>query len=434
MSSLSSSPPHGLTTDVFLSGAPNFNAFRKFIHTHAKTNGGRIGQNLIDIDPKATIILRKPKPGQKPSAFDLRQNPHTQKAAVPNAPEYPRDAPILLDKNGKPDTNTTRPPTMEEIYNSPMTEKAFIAYKQDLKAYNDDLKAHNDEREGLRAHDDSVYTFMLLHVTPPAQALIATLDAYKSLDDDPLYFYRSRDYLALATHQFATGDSFLATNNLITMLNTFQGTQPFATHVDTLESNWPQVSGSLEDEKMPGYVRLDSIKFMILLQTINRNSPANKQAVNTYFTNRPSTKDIDSSALITELVKQNQGSLAQFSTPDPASEQDSALLSTTTYGAKIAGQEHCKNCFAATKNATKSFGGTTYTGPFYFYHEKCKRKAASKERSAASAASALAAQADTNSLHEMIMAVLANQQYDQQHRQSADTVSVVSAPTNPQQP
>jgi hypothetical protein len=69
---------------------------------------------------------------------------------------------------------------------------------------------------------------------------------------------------------------------------------------------------SLEDPATPGYVKLDCIKFIAILHTLNKDSASNKQAVNNYFTAHPSTNNIDSTALITDLTKQNLGSLSAW--------------------------------------------------------------------------------------------------------------------------
>ena len=80
------------------------------------------------------------------------------------------------------------------------------------------------------------------------------------------------------------------------------------------------------------------------------------------------SNNIDSTALITELTKQNLGSLSAFSNPSNVSDQTTALFSNshakiagkttrprpTQYGAKQAGRsDHCTFCFANTKRKTK---------------------------------------------------------------------------------
>ena len=429
---------HDSAAPTTLTGPGNFPAWLKNTRHTLQISHGAIGHNILaflNTGKPSFILLRNDPPIHEPSELDPRVNPHN-KQIIEGTLKYPREAPTPVD----PDL--VKP---EEIFAAPLTAAGHSAFVRDTTKYENDVRAHNTELDALRLVDDACYAALLGTISSPAQAIIATNEHHKTLNNNVRYYYRSRDYLALVIQQFSTGDSFLATQNLLALLNTPQGPTTFSTYLDDLENKWPLVASSLEDPTTPGYVKLDCIKFIAILHTLDKDSASNKQAVNNYFTAHPSTNNIDSAALITELTKQNLGSLSAFSNSSNASDQTTALFShshakiagkttrrPTPYGAKQAGRsDHCTFCFTNTKRKTKIIDGTTFTGPFYFYHNPnlCHRRLAERpDSTSSSVTSALAAQADTYNQQELLMAILANQQYDQEQRAS-DNLSTMSALT-----
>ena len=446
MSHLATTAFPAATAELKLSGPGNFKPWSKSLKQQLMTNYGATGQNLLallDHNIESPLPFRNKPPGARPTVFDVRLNAVTGLPVASGDLQFPRDPhpPVFEPKKNPADPlepPVPRKPTREETFEMPLTngaresfEKADAKYEQLLKLYSDEALTH-------RKDDDLALSFMISTISASAYSILQTNPEMKTINDDPSFFYRARNFLKIINRQFATGNSSHITNNLLTLLNLRHENGSFADHLDDFKDRWNQLSISLEDPNNPGYIKSGDIHFTLLLNSLNRRSTPTMQAINNYFIAHPEANSLDPHALTKLLIDQHLGNLADHSFADPISEQGSALLSTPSrrppYGVGDPNRsDHCKICYEKTKGKTKTIGPNVYTGPFKFYHATCHRLDRETKGKAKTAA-ALLSKADATSpttatdttLSIYMAGLLAGQQ---QAAQQQDGFSVMSQAT-----
>ena len=416
--------PSGITnlSTIKLTGPHNFFSWNIHLRKETKVNFGNVGQAfLLGRTPK----LEYPNPGTPPDETDLRKHPVTKKTMQPHQLVYARektlpDETASLDGNS---LNSLEQDDEEDPFRNNLTKEGQINLTNDKKEFGIARREHLQELVIHRNHDDALYKFILSSMDTSTQNLIEMHKDFSTLENQPpSYIGRARDYYQMVKSLLSTGNHRLASQNLLNLMNASQGETPFAEFLTNFENLYEFTAQSLEDPDHKGYVKLDKIKFMLFLHTLNRNIPANKQALNNYFSTHLNTEP-DSKALINAVLTQSLGELAE--TPsDPLSEQGSALITTQPKTPFVRGNkkphrtDHCKYCLK------------TSDGKLYFYHpeKECIRKkkddAATAKPSTATAHLAAAAPPTT----QEILAATANAIADRW--QAADNISMMSNNNN----
>ena len=359
-------------------------------------------------------------PGDPPAETDQRRNPKTNKI-IEGSLVYSR---VELDL----DNYTAN--TADDIFDSPLTLAAQAKFDNDTKMYRTNKKDFEMESRTLRDLDDSLLASMISTIDEATQAVIEMHPDYIALENRPsTYSSRSKDYLRMVTEQLSTGNMRLTSQNLLNIMSSPQGEKPFPAFLSHFESEWSSLTG-LEDPEHPGSIKIDTLKFMLLLHNLNRNTSANKQALNNFFSTNPSVPS--TAMLITALLTQNIGELAEV-TSDAASEQGSALIVSPSgkkkfvAGAKNASRsDHCRYCLKASGDKC-----------LYFYHliTECNRKKKDEAKATAAATAMVAtapptappttAQESQQDLRDILMQVVLQQQ------QHSDSISALGNPSLP---
>ena len=430
MSHLSTTAPQAslaATADPKLSGAGDYKPWLKNIKQKFTTLCGATGQNLLamlDNNTETPMSFRYPLPSSKPSEFDVRINPVSKLPVASGELLYARELPAPV---------FGRAHTLEELFEMPLTKEAQAAFDKAEAKYDLQHKNHHDEANTFRKDDDRALAFVMSTITSSALSILQTNAEMKFINDDPSYFYRTRNLLKIINRQFATGNSSHLTNNLLALLNFHHIDGSFAVHLDSFNDQWNHLATGLEDPDNPGYIKLSDIQFILLMNSLNRSSPQSKQAINNYFTAYPDANSFNPGALLKLLIDQHLGNLADLQTADPISEQGSALIASNIrpYGAGDPKRDdHCKNCYDKTKGITKTIDGVLYTGPFKFYHKICHRNAREEQRKAKRAAAALLSKADATSADNPLSIYMAGMLAGQQQAtQQQDGFSVMSQAT-----
>lgn len=375
---------------ITLEGHQNYFPWWQQLSTHLKTSFGIIGKNIAT---GKKIELKHPHPGDKPSELAPRVNPQNQKV-IKGTLKYervPPPSPSSETPDALPFPLTYDPSDESDIFNHPLTPASQIKFDKDTAAWTSEVEKHNFELTNLKSLDEACFKYVVENITQACQALIETSKEYTALQEcNEDHYFKTRDYLAIASAQFSTGNVLLMTDHVIQTINHRQkDPNNFALHLKFFENRWIQTKASMEDPANPGYASLARLKFAFLLNGIDRETPQNITAVNNYMVAHKN--DMLPELLIKELVDQNINSLVGHNKPDPTSDQGSALIANpsspsalaatanTTYGQKdpTRPHDHCPTCFTVTKNTEKKLpNNVTVKGPFYFYHsqEKCSRK------------------------------------------------------------
>ena len=409
---LASSTTETKTSPTILNGPQTFQKWNSELKQKSKSQSGLVGYHLYRL---TNPTMTNQNPGDPPAETDERRNPKTNKI-IAGSLVYPR---MDLDL----DNYTAN--TADDIFDSPLTLAAQVKFDNDTKMHRANKKDYEMEARTLRDLDDSLFASMISTIDEATQAVIEMHPDYIALENRPsTYSSRSKDYLRMVTEQLSTGNMRLTSQNLLNIMNSPQGEKAFAAFLSHFESEWSSLTG-LEDPEHPGSIKIDHLKFMLLLHNLNRNTPANKQALNNFFSTNPS--ELSTAMLITALLTQNIGELAEV-TSDAASEQGSALIVSPSgkkkfvAGAKNASRsDHCKYCL---KTSGDKF--------LYFYHPitECNRKK-KDEAKATAAATAMVATAPTTAqesqqdLRDILMQVVLQQQ------QHSDSISALGNPSLP---
>lgn len=413
MANLLSNKTNDKTT--LLTGPQNFQAWYSDLKRAAKVHG-LAGHHLF-LSTSPALLFENPGPA--PSEFDLRLNPRTGKPIVPHTLLFPREERFFDTESLDGGNIHSEDEEDDDPFERPLTSVGQTKWDSAVKVHYTAKKEHIQETIALRKDDDSLLAYMYGSIDKHTQAVVEMHKDYQLFENRPSsYTNRAKDYYKMVTDLLATGSNRLTSQNLLTLMSTHQGDTPFAEFMSAFDDRWLSTSQGLEDPLHKGFVKLDKVKFMILLHVLNRNNPANKQGLNNFFTANPSA-DPDVAQLISAILAQNLGELAE-NPSDPTSVQGSALITAPpkkfVSGTKKPNRtDHCKHCLKSSD------------GKLYYYHPiaECNRKkrddAAAAVTKPSTATALLAAPAPTT---QEILNATANVLADR--LQAADSISMMS--------